>query len=378
MIDNRLNFADAHNRLRPSDTLVSRLKDGLLYDIWQRAERADYSSLLDQFNSDFSRLGSQSLVNLGPESIFHCYASSVAMGILASSLRSLNWSVSLIEPTFDNIPDLLRQAGVRLHSLPEDQITNVCLGESKSDCIFITMPNNPTGQGISLDQMAALFERAAADEVTLVIDRSFSHFDTRFNFDLYSLAKGQPGLVLILIEDTGKVFPSLDQKIGFLSVLGDDSPRRTEIRDAIARHHSSVLLNVSQFTLALVSEFCRDAAEGGIDLTRQQISYNRTMFRSAFRQIGIAPACIGSRASVDLFNVASLGTARTVVSRLMDHDIHVLAADKFYWSSPDADSGQIRVALARDPKLVAEACERITRIQAARQPHQRRRPGVAR
>ena len=114
-----------------------------------------------------------------------------------------------------------------------------------------------------------------------------------------------------------------------------------------------MLLNVSQFTLALVSEFCRDAAEGGIDLTRQQISYNRTMFRSAFRQIGIAPACIGSRASVDLFNVASLGTARTVVSRLMDHDIHVLAADKFYWSSPDADSGQIRVALARDPKLVA-------------------------
>ena len=52
--------------------------------------------------------------------------------------------------------------------------------------------------------------------------------------------------------------------------------------------------------------------------------------------------------------------ATLVQKRLRELGIYVLPGTYFYWSSPERGEDYLRIALARDPELFAEACRALS------------------
>ena len=272
--------------------------------------------------------------------------------------------MSLITPTFDNIPDLLRQRGAALSPLSEQAIASRSYEGVDSDCIFLTSPNNPTGSLYVEEDFRKLFEWAQEAAKVVIVDRSFALFDQRAVFDIYSLAAAFPQMILIVIEDTGKIFPSQDTKVALLVLPRSEHANYAKLYSSVAMHHSRMLLNVSPFSLAIVSAFLEDAQEGGLAYVREAVSANRHNLRAGLARVGLScPVDTrDSRVSVDLVDVGTLGTASDVGLRLEANGVHVLPCDKFYWDRPKADSGRIRVALAREPESFNAAVDRLTEL----------------
>ena len=130
-----------------------------------------------------------------------------------------------------------------------------------------------------------------------MIDRCFASFalmdgGTRW-FDIYDLLESS-GVSYLLIEDTGKVWPLQDAKCAILMTSRDIYP-------AIYDIHTSVLLNVSPFTLNMLTRYLRDSESDGFASIRNVISTNRA-------QLGLALADAPVRVCEPRVNV-SVGLA---------------------------------------------------------------------
>lgn len=351
------NFADAHNRIDISDALRARMRAGLLWQLWIEASSRPYAAIVSDCLAAYELAAGQTVRTHAEGSILLCYASSVAMSVLAASLGRLKWSVTLIEPTFDNIPDLLRQAGVRVAPVSENSLLDLGRLRIDTDCLFLTLPNNPTGFALTVTQFSDIAAWARVHNKTLLIDRSFLMFAGDSHYDAYEVLADSGSPAACLIEDTGKALPSLDEKIGFLTLPRSAAPARDALRAVLLRHHSSVLLNVSPFTLCLVREFCMDSAATGRDHVKGTVAANRRTMRDAMAGLDCPVVNPSSEVSVEVFATHAFGTAKSVARRLRAAGVAVLPCDQFYWSEAGRDSGQIRVALARPEPQFASGVE---------------------
>lgn len=88
------------------------------------------------------------------------------------------------------------------------------IAENQPDVVFITTPNNPTGNGVSADTVLALYEAAqAAKPSMVVIDEAyveFSHGDS-----LLPLLAGRPNLVVS--RTMSKAFGAAGLRLGYLA-----------------------------------------------------------------------------------------------------------------------------------------------------------------
>ncbi|MEU3166756.1 enduracididine biosynthesis enzyme MppP [Streptosporangium sp. NPDC006930] len=358
-LNSPLNIADAHAR-QALTAGQARIIDDLPNLFAKAAELPIDEVERESHRAYFGLLGQHSYPGDDNGRVLACYSSSVAMEILARSLAGAMDSVALIHPTFDNIPDILRGVGLTLVPVAEER-----LGEDELDdvlgsvgCVFVTTPNNPTGRVLSEEGLRRLAGQCAERDLVLALDTSFRGFDPAAHYDHYRVLRDS-GCRWVVIEDTGKLWPTLDLKIGWLVTAAD-------LGLPVAKVYSDILLGVSPLVLALVQRFSEDAADGGLADLHRFVASNRALVREGLAGVpGIHFPDTLSRGSVERVNVGERSSLE-VWSKLRDHNVYVLPCHKFHWANPQEGDDTLRIALARSVAPLEEATRALRSVLLGR------------
>lgn len=355
-----LNVSDGHPRMpltRGQQAIMSELGE-----MYEEAAKRPFDDIENEAHRAFLHGLGQRHAPVGTGRLLSCYSSSVAMDMVARALAQRTGRVATIHPTFDNIPDLLKARGLDLVPLPERWFEDG-IDELPPDvgAVFVTTPNNPTGWVLSRDALARLASWCAGTGRLLVMDTCFRGQDTRAQYDTYEVLLDS-GVEWVVIEDTGKLWPTLELKAGF---LGWGANTRLEIVDAF----EDVLLSVSPLVLMLIARLAQDAAAGGYAELARLIGGNRRRLRQIVEPAGLRVKAPGSRISVaELRLPDGIGTSARLYEALLEHDVHVLPCDAFHWADPEAGKRDVRVALARTPGEVTTAAKALAEMCARLQP----------
>lgn len=344
-----INVADGHARYDPTPAQRKIIEQ--LPDLFAQAAEASPVGLDRDAQAAYLSAVGQHTAGSAAE-VLTCYSSSVAMEIFARALAAAGLRrVALIHPTFDNIPDILKGLGMSLVPLDESSVFDQPAGPPPgADVVFITTPNNPTGRTLGEQQLAHWARRCAERGVVLALDTSFRGFDRRAQFDHYAVLAGS-GCRYVVIEDTGKLWPTLDLKVGFL-VFRRDEPL------ALRRIYTDILLGVSPLILALVRALADDAGEGGFADLHRLIGANRSIVRSGLPRLSFPDP--DSRVSVERIDLGTRVTGTRVAQALRQRGVHALPCRQFHWADPASGERYLRLALGRPGHLVARATQMIS------------------
>jgi enduracididine biosynthesis enzyme MppP len=354
-LDAALNVADGHARQHLSSGQQQIIEH--LPTLFARAASQPVAELQRAAHSAFFQVFGQHDHPTQPDRVLSCYSSSVAMEILARSLVREVHTVALLHPTFDNIPDILTGVGLRLLPLEEDVLAEGDLDRAippTVGCVFATTPNNPTGRVLPQRRLRELADLCLARNLVLTLDTSFRGFDVRAHYDHYAILEASR-CRYVVIEDTGKLWPTLDLKVGLLVSSANVGLPLTLV-------YSDLLLGVSPLILVMVEHFARDAAAGGLDELHGHIRRNRELLRETLTGV---PAVIfpdtDSRVSVERLECGGW-TGSEVWEVMRARNVHVLPGRQFYWADPARGERFIRVALARPHETVAAAARELRRV----------------
>jgi enduracididine biosynthesis enzyme MppP len=352
-IESGINVADGHARY----DLTSSQRKIISHLPALFAEAAEASGALLDWEAQrafLSAVGQHTAVT--EADVLTCYSSSVAMEILGRALYAAGVrTVALIHPTFDNIPDILSGVGMTLVPVSEDMLMDGA-GTLPPDAgvLLVTTPNNPTGAVLSREALAHWARICAAHGVILALDTSFRGFDDRAQYDHCAVLR-QEGCRFVVVEDTGKLWPTLDLKAGFLVF-----PREDQL--PIRRIYTDLLLGVSPLILLLIRHFAEDAGSGGFRELHRFIAANRHRLRAHLAGCGaVSFPDPGSRISVERVSVPERTTGTDLWHALRGHGVHVLPCRQFHWAYPEAGERYVRVALSRPPEMIIAAAEAILR-----------------
>lgn len=341
------NLADghAHHHPSPEEQAIIQGSAGFFDRAFQQPQR----EVEEAFLETFFRAAQQPTAIL-KASLYLSYSASTAILIIAQYLRETTRSVGLIHPTFDNIYYILRNSGVM--TAPIDERT-FCTGlttdpiATKSDAIFLVLPNNPTGQVLQPGQFRSLVEFCHRHSKTLIVDFSFRFFARDMFWDQYQLLLDS-GVDFACIEDTGKTWPTADLKTGIIACSQSIEP-------AISRIHSDLLLNVSPFVLSLLTGIINaDSSDPVGAFPRGIVKDNRNRLLSDIpsavaESAGLAPV------SVEWFRIKGGLTGQGLWEELSSNGVYVLPGSHFFWSSPERGMDYFRVAMMRSPEYFAAA-----------------------
>jgi aspartate/methionine/tyrosine aminotransferase len=360
-----LNLADAHTHQYQSPS--QRRIVAQLPALWYEAEEGLQETYENRLIEAFFRLHRQPTVLMKGKTLLS-YSASISTMVAAMFLKRQRAAVTLIEPCFDNLHDVLANMGVPLYPIDEsaladpDMIYSELTRHVRTDALFLVDPNNPTGHSLLAHGRKGFEEvvRFCRDHgKILVIDFCFAAFtllDPKLaRFDIYELLESS-GVTYIAIEDTGKTWPVQDAKCAMITSSDD-------IREAIYNIHTSVLLNVSPFVLNMLTRYIEDSIADGFSSIRDVLMRNREAARSTLAgsileyQEPIVPV------SVAWFRIDHPElTASELRSELISQGVYVLPGRYFYWSQPSRGDSFIRIALARDPEMFATAMTRLRRV----------------
>ena len=359
------NLADAHTHQRQSYTQRSIVDK--LPALWYRAERSPQSESERAFVDAFCRLHNQPTA-LAKNRALLSYAASVSTVIAGMYLRKRRLSITLIEPCFDNLHDVLHNTGVPIVPIDEhcfDDVTTIYSNlehHVHTDALFLVDPNNPTGFSLlqhGRDGFEEVIRFCSDHDKILLLDFCFAAFALADpaveRFDVYSLLE-ESGITYIAIEDTGKTWPVQDAKCAILMASDD-------IWNDIYNIHTSVLLNVSPFVLQLLQAYIEDSIDDDLASVRNVSVTNREAATSALAGSILEYQTPTVDISVAWFKINHDRLwATRLHADLVDIGIAVLPGTGFFWSTPSRGQDYVRIALARDPQMFASA---VTQLSAA-------------
>ncbi len=349
-LNSELNVADGHARQELSEAQQRIIEE--LPTLFEKAAAQPVEDLERAAHGAFLHLLGQHCYPSGR--VLSCYASSVAMEILARSLVTKTDAVALMHPTFDNIPDILRGVGLRLVPVEEDPLHSGEPIPNGVGCVFVTTPNNPTGRVLSAERLAALADECRDRDVVLALDTSFRGFDTRAHYDHYAILQSS-GCRWVVIEDTGKLWPTLDLKVGLLLYSEN-------VGLPLPRIYSDILLGVSPFILALVERFAEEAAGGGLADLHTFIAGGRRLVRETLADLpGVTFLDPSSRVSVERVDLGDRRCA-DIWPELYERQVHALPCTQFYWADPSRGEHSLRIALARPYTALGAAARELRSV----------------
>lgn len=346
------NLADAHTHQSQSATQHGIVAD--LPKLWYEAEHGKQAEFEDRFIDAFFRLhGQHTALGLGRTML--SYSASISTMVAAMYLKRHRMSVTLIEPCFDNLHDVLVNMGVPLYPIDESAFAEV--GEIydnlrdavRTEALYLVDPNNPTGASLLRHGRRGFAEvlRFCRDHnKVLVLDFCFAAF-TLFGaganrFDVYALLEAS-GVSYLAIEDTGKTWPVQDAKCALLTPSAD---LHREVFDL----HTSVLLNVSPFVLNLLHRYVEDAIGDRMASVRELLAENTRLLRAAVDGTILTFLEPPTPVSVAWLRIeAPRLSATQLQAEVADSGVYVLPGNYFYWSQPSKGERYLRIALARDP-----------------------------
>ena len=182
----------------------------------------------------------------------------------------------------------------------------------------------------------------------MVVDQCFRAFDTRAQYDTYAVLD-RTGVEYVVVEDTGKLWPTAGVKLGFLAWSAG-------VRLDLAEVASDVLLTAPPFSVVVVERFAMDMAAGGMRALHERIADNRAVLRAALAGSPLVAQADGSsRVSVSRLRLARGMTGTRLWGRLLQAGVHSVPCRPFYWANPRAGERFLRIALAREPEVVERA-----------------------
>lgn len=353
------NLADGHAHFRLPAHLPS-LRSGVSEFI-DSAGRATQGQLELEFARAFFALAGQTAPAIAPS--FH-YSCSTTIDMAAKALAALGKRrVAILTPTFDNIPLLMRRVGLDVIPLYEEQLAaDERLPErviAECDAVFLVLPNNPTGWLPEEAIVRSVAEQLAAARRTLLIDFSFRFYSGLNLWDQYSFITAADGLDWILIEDTGKTWPTAEMKVGFCSCSEN-------LRPAMENISAELLLNVSPFALSLLTALIKaEPADVGRSNSQQlacsEIAReNRLALRSAIDGLPLQIESRGSEISVEWLRLPQPAAVK-VCDQLTDAGVSILPGGPFWWSDRDRGDDYLRIALARETDYFARGAVALRR-----------------
>lgn len=344
-VDRGLNLTDGHARLGLSaeqKAIVARIPE-----MFDAAERRSFPSIERAAQEAFFRAIGQYCAPIGTGRILSCYSSTLATDIVARALPVAT-TISLLHPTFDNIADLFVTRGLRLIPLSETDLIQQKWPGAPVRVIVLTHPNNPTGLVTPADHLRSLAEHAARLGQTIILDASFRGQVRAAQYDTYAIL-GAAGADWVTIEDTGKLWPTHELKIGFLAFS-------ERMRTPIERAFSESLLAASPVVLQLVESLARDWIRGGYERAHDLVERNRTVVRETIATVGLGLADPTSQISVARVGLPTDGPDASLLHKdLLKRGVHVLPCPPFHWAAPEEGLRFIRLSLARPLETVQAA-----------------------
>jgi aspartate/methionine/tyrosine aminotransferase len=342
------NVAEGYPRFEPSPGQAAIL--ARLGDLMEEARRTPYPELEERAHTAFFHALGQRSAPIGSGRIVSFYASTIAIDVAAAAIARRARVVGLVNPVIDCIPALMRARGLTLVPLSERVLASgdPFATQPELEAIVTANPNNPTGAIMPAPVLERLATACARRGVPLVIDQCFRAFDTRVQYDTYALLEST-GCEYVLVEDTGKLWPSGGIKLGFLAW---GSKTRLDLHEIA----SDVLLTAPPFSAIVVEQLALDMAAGGMDLLHGRIASNRKLLADTMAGCELAvPSDGASRVSVSRLRVSGGLTGTRLWGQLLREGVHSVPCRPFYWASGRAGDRFLRIALAREPEVVERA-----------------------
>jgi len=340
------NLSDAHARQSHLNGIEPVIVN--LFDFFKHSEKANYHELLiNCFNEYMSASGQDNLKNF---EFIVTHTASQSMEIITNYLRLNNLNACLIEPTFDNIPDILKRHNVKINSITENEIKNCDIKYNNIDSLFLTLPNNPTGFILTENEFITIVNYCKRKNILLIIDACFRLFDPRAMFNWY---KHLSNSEFIIIEDTGKIWPTQDLKTSFII-----SNKKT-IKQ-LTRISRDFLLNVSPFTLKLVTEVIKHSKNNNFKDFRELLESNREYLRKQIESVNYFNIHNNeSSVSVELIKINSKYSSSKLTELLFEEGFGILPGVPFFWNNREKGESYFRIALARDHQYFKTAIEKL-------------------
>lgn len=336
-VDGGLNLTDGHARLVLSAeqaAIVARIPE-----MFAEAARRSFPEIEREAHATFLRAIGQHSAPVGSGRILSCYSSTLATDIVARALPA-GATIAVLHPTFDNIADLFVTRGLSLVPLSESALLERDWPEPPAQAIVVTHPNNPTGLVTPEGHLRSLAEHAVHNGQTVIIDASFRGQVRGAQYDTYAVLEAA-GADWITIEDTGKLWPTHELKVGLLAYS-------TRTRLPIERAFSESLLSASPVILLLVAALASDWIDGGYERARALVERNRAVVREAVAEVGLRLADPTSEISVARIELPADGPDSSLLYKdMVSRGVHVLPCAPFHWADPQSGLRYIRVSLAR-------------------------------
>ncbi|MGC5016360.1 aminotransferase class I/II-fold pyridoxal phosphate-dependent enzyme [Streptosporangium sp. DT93] len=337
-----LNLTDGHARLVLSAqqaAIVERIPD-----MFTEASNRPFPDIEREAHAAFLGAIGQHSAPIGTGRILSCYSSTLATDIVARALPA-GAVIAVLHPTFDNIADLFITRGLSLVPLFESALLAQEWPEPPVRAIVVTHPNNPTGLIVPEDHLRSLAEHAVRHGQTVIIDASFRGQVREAQYDTYAILEAA-GASWIVIEDTGKLWPVHELKIGLLAYS-----ERTRL--PIERAFSESLLAASPVVLKFVTALAGDWVNGGYERARALVERNRAVVQETIRSAGLRLADPDSQISVARIGLPAGGPDSSVLYKeMVTRGVHVLPCTPFHWADPEGGLRFIRISLARPFEVV--------------------------
>jgi len=353
-VDGSLNLTDGHARL----PLTSRQAEIIrrFPELFHEASQRRFADIETEAHRTFLDTIGQYTAPVGTGRILSCYSSTLATDIVARALPR-GTRVALLHPTFDNIADLFRTRGLILEPLSEHALLGKQWPSAPVDVIAITNPNNPTGMVTSPEHLRSLAEHAAREGQTVIVDAAFRGQVRDAQYDTYEILDAA-GADWITFEDTGKLWPMHEMKIGMLCF----SHRHAE---SIESAFAESLLSASPAVLLLMRELALDWRNGGYEEANALIEHNRQLVAAETGKVNLNLADPTSQISVARIKLPPDGPDSVLLYReMVKRGIHVLPCPPFHWAHPEEGLRLIRMSLARPSDAVEAAARSLAETYA--------------
>jgi aspartate/methionine/tyrosine aminotransferase len=174
-------------------------------------------------------------------------------------------------------------------------------------------------------------------------------------YDQYQLVL-EADVDAILVEDTGKTWPTSEIKAPFFAVS-----RARGLFDRIYDIYTDFLLHVSPVGIKLMHEFIRLSQQDDMASIHEVVSINRKVLYDNLAGTFLTP-CERRFASVAWLRIDHSLNGVALKQVLDEHGVFVLPGDHFFWHDRRQGEQFIRVALARDTDMFREAASLLGEV----------------
>ncbi len=350
----KFNFADGHayQDLNSFEAIL-----GQLPNLWEKASRIGVKEQERSYRHAFATLAASPAILDYPHFRI-CPTASNSIDVVAAWCRQHKLKVGLLEPTFDNLHLLLVRREVEVVPVPEEGLhadIEDSIGAAGIDALFLVNPNNPTGQVLSEEQFRKIISTCVVQNITLLLDNTFRFFVAQ-NYDQYQILLDS-GVNFISIEDTGKVWPTLDMKASLVFYS-------KSVKKDVEVIYDEIYLCISPFSLAILEEFLITSAKLGLKKTIwDEVSKRRQMFRSTIAGSILQTEAIScdSLLSVEWVRIQGVFKSDLELAQFFQRkDLILLPGRNFYWSTKDhRQVMNVRFSLLKGEKHFTHALESL-------------------